>query len=305
MKKIISAFVVLSVISAVLAIPVAAKNDKTTKKPVTTSVQTKVKENRGLHLGQIKNGKIENSKFIVSTSTLAFRAAVQSALANYDKQVKGARQTLNKAIQQARNQYFGTGTTTPVAMSSAPTVATAAAANPAIVTGTSTVLSVLGNDDKGEANLKYTWSTIAKPDGAADPVFSVNSTNTAKTVTVTFSKPGNYQFLVVISDEDLFSVYSSVGVSVVPTIYRVQSSPQTVTVYTSSTYQLVATSTDQFGGQIASGFNWSILEGAVGGSINSSGLYTASTTTGTFHAIVTSNVYATKISSSTINVISP
>ena len=41
-----------------------------------------------------------------------------------------------------------------------PTVATAASANPAPVTSTTTNLSVLGADPSGEANLTYTWATF-------------------------------------------------------------------------------------------------------------------------------------------------
>ena len=40
----------------------------------------------------------------------------------------------------------------------APTVATAAAAAPGSVTGTSTTLRVIGADDGGAANLTYTWT---------------------------------------------------------------------------------------------------------------------------------------------------
>src|SRR5262249_3157154 len=44
-----------------------------------------------------------------------------------------------------------------------PTVATAAAATPNPVTGTTTNLSVLGADDGGEANLRYTWAVSSGP----------------------------------------------------------------------------------------------------------------------------------------------
>ena len=46
-----------------------------------------------------------------------------------------------------------------------PTVTTAASATPSTVTGTTTVLSVLGADDGGEANLTYTWAATV-PSGA-------------------------------------------------------------------------------------------------------------------------------------------
>ena len=85
----------------------------------------------------------------------------------------------------------------------APTVATAAAANPSTVTGPTTALSVLGadSDGGGEANLSYTWTVTAMPNGAATPIFSANGTNAAKNTAVTFAQSGNYSpFLVTITD---------------------------------------------------------------------------------------------------------
>ncbi|HAT10189.1 MAG TPA: hypothetical protein DCS97_06285, partial [Planctomycetes bacterium] len=74
----------------------------------------------------------------------------------------------------------------------APTVATAAAATPSPVTGTTATLSALGADDGGEAALTYTWATTGIPPAAVS--FSVNGTNAAKTTTATFSKAGSYSF---------------------------------------------------------------------------------------------------------------
>jgi hypothetical protein len=73
-----------------------------------------------------------------------------------------------------------------------PTIATAAAATPSPVVGTTAALSVLGADDAGESNLTYTWSVTGKPAGATDPTFSTNGTNAAKSVSATFGKAGSY-----------------------------------------------------------------------------------------------------------------
>src|SRR5262249_16641679 len=62
------------------------------------------------------------------------------------------------------------------------TVAQAAAASPTTVTGKTTSLSVLGADDGGEANLRYTWTSS----GPAAVTFSVNGSNAAKTTVATF-----------------------------------------------------------------------------------------------------------------------
>jgi hypothetical protein len=73
----------------------------------------------------------------------------------------------------------------------APTVATPASAAPSTVTGTTTNLSVLGADDGGEVNLKYTWSTVTVPNGATVPTFNANGTNASKNSTATFSQAGS------------------------------------------------------------------------------------------------------------------
>ena len=57
------------------------------------------------------------------------------------------------------------------------------------VTGTTTVLSVLGADDGGESNLTYTWSVTSKPSGASNPTFSLNGINAAKSTTNTIASP--------------------------------------------------------------------------------------------------------------------
>src|SRR5205823_3286874 len=102
-----------------------------------------------------------------------------------------------------------------VTLSVPPTVATPAAANPnPVVNANSTTLSVLGADDQGEANLKYTWSATTIPSGAAAPTFTANGTNAAKDNTATFYKSGSYQFQVTITDPSGLSVTSSVSVDV-------------------------------------------------------------------------------------------
>ena len=102
----------------------------------------------------------------------------------------------------------------------APTVATAAAASPSPVTGTTTNLSVLGADDGGEANLTYTWSFT----GPATVNFSANGTNAAKNTTATFTKTGTYNFLVTISNSVGGSVTSAVSVMVTPTVFNLNDS---------------------------------------------------------------------------------
>jgi hypothetical protein len=160
-----------------------------------------------------------------------------------------------------------------------PTVASAASASPAVVTGKTTNLSVLGADDGGESNLTYTWTATAKPTGASDPTFSANGTNAAKGVTATFSKAGSYTFQVTIRDSGGLTATSSVTVTVQQTLTSVVVSPGSVTVKPSSKTQFTATGYDQFAIALVQQptFTWT-LTGA--GSLSSKGLYTAPRRTG-------------------------
>src|SRR5262249_57344050 len=71
-----------------------------------------------------------------------------------------------------------------------------ASANP--VTGTTTNLSVQGNDAHGAASLTYTWSLLARPSGVAEPTASINGTNAARNTTVAFYRARAYTFQVLL-----------------------------------------------------------------------------------------------------------
>jgi hypothetical protein len=159
----------------------------------------------------------------------------------------------------------------------APTVATAASATPNPVTGTSTALSVLGNDDTGEAGLTYTWSTTGTP--PASVLFSNNGTNQAKNTQANFSKAGQYTLTATITDGNGATASSSVVVTVNQTFTTATVSPGTASVYINETQQFSAIAYDQFGNALASqpGFTWSV---SGGGTISSAGLFTAANATG-------------------------
>src|SRR5439155_18330026 len=106
----------------------------------------------------------------------------------------------------------------------APTIATPPSAIPNPVNNTQTTLSVVGADESGESILSYTWSTIAKPSGAADPTFSVNSSNAAKNSVATFFKAGSYTLQVAISD-GILTTNVTIGVTVSPTLTSITLSP--------------------------------------------------------------------------------
>jgi hypothetical protein len=188
-----------------------------------------------------------------------------------------------------------------------PTVATAAAASPSPVTGTTTALSVLGADYAGEAGLTYAWAATTVPSGAAAPTFSVNGTNGSKVTTATFTKAGVYTFVVTIADGAGLSVTSAVSVTVSQTLTAILVSPATVSLTGGATQQFVATASDQFGIALATQptFTWSVDTGGTG-TITSAGLYAAATSGGgtdTVRATVgaVSGTAAVTVSPSAIN----
>ena len=165
----------------------------------------------------------------------------------------------------------------------APTVATAAQATPSTVAGTTTMLTVLGADDHGEANLTYTWTATALPSGAPAPTFSVNGSNAAKTTTATFYAAGSYTFTATITDSGGLSVASSVNVTVNQTFTSILVTPGSASLRGGQTQQFAASARDQFGNAMSSqpSFAWS----ATLGTITAAGLYTAPSQDGT--AVVT------------------
>jgi carbonic anhydrase/acetyltransferase-like protein (isoleucine patch superfamily) len=164
-----------------------------------------------------------------------------------------------------------------------PSVATAAGASPAPVTGTTTTLSALGTETAGESNLTYTWSMTSGP---AAVVYSANGNNVAKSVTATFTKAGSYTFMVTMADPLGYSAASSVTITVNQTPTNVSvTPPMGTTLASGATKQFSATVTDQFGATITSPtLNWS----SPGGSVSGSGLFTAGSSGGTFNVTATS-----------------
>jgi hypothetical protein len=157
-----------------------------------------------------------------------------------------------------------------------PTVATAATASPNPVTAKTTALSVLGADDGGEANLTYTWATTGTPPGSVS--FSANATNAAKNTTATFGAAGSYSLQVAIRDATNATATSNVNVTVNQTLTTLSVSPSSASVQVGTTRQFSASASDQFGnGMTAPSLTWTVNGG---GSINTSGLFTAGTNSG-------------------------
>jgi hypothetical protein len=173
-----------------------------------------------------------------------------------------------------------------VPISFPPTVAMAAKADPNPVTGATTSLSVLGSDDGGEGNLTYTWTTTGTPPATVN--FSGNGTNNAKNTIATFAKAGIYTFQVIIRDQVNFTVTSNTTVTVNQSLISVTVSPAGTSVNTGATQLFTASTQDQFGSPFSTQpqFLWSV---SGGGTISSSGLFTAGNTAGGPYTVTASS----------------
>jgi hypothetical protein len=165
-----------------------------------------------------------------------------------------------------------------VTASNPPTVATAASAAPASGAVTTATLNVLGADDGGEPNLSYTWAATAVPSGGA-ATFSANGNNAAKRSVVTFTKAGSYTLRATITDAEGQAVTSSTSVNVTQGQTQVSVAPSSAAVPVHGTQQFTATAKDQFGAPMATQPTFTWMSGG-GGSISSSGLFTAGSTPG-------------------------
>jgi hypothetical protein len=148
-----------------------------------------------------------------------------------------------------------------------PTIVNPPSASPnPVTTGTTTTLSVLGNDDSGEAALTYTW--IA-PTGGWPLAFSANGTNAAKSTTVTFTGAGTYNLECVIADPGGLSTRAQVSVVVQQVVTGMAMSPASANILAGATRTFSANLIDQFGRTMFQGSPTWALSG--GGTFTSSG----------------------------------
>jgi hypothetical protein len=161
-----------------------------------------------------------------------------------------------------------TATSVPLTftINAAPTVAVSAGATPAVVTGTTSALSVLGADDQGESTLTYYWTG-----GNTYASFAPNGTNAAKNCIATFVGTGPHTLQVIIMDAKGLYTTSSVTVTVVETLTSLWVGG-TNGIEINSSEQFVASCLNQFGWSMPVTLTWST---SGGGTIDSSGLFTA------------------------------
>lgn len=150
-----------------------------------------------------------------------------------------------------------------------------------IVRSTSTNLSIGATDDAGEPTLTYTWAVTNSP---AHPVFfSPNASNGAKATTASFEGTGDYLLAVSVRDAQGLTTTGAVNVRVLQTASGLIVSPAATTLAVGATQTFGATMLDQFSVAMTSqpvSFTWSASGG--GGTINSGGLFTATTAGGPY-----------------------
>jgi regulation of enolase protein 1 (concanavalin A-like superfamily) len=181
---------------------------------------------------------------------------------------------IGMAVSSKNTSELGTVSFRNVTVSNAaPTVVTPAAASPVAVSGRTTNLSVLGADDHGEANLRYTWSATQMPEGVAAPTFSNNGTNLGKGSTATFFGAGTYVLRAAITDAAGLVATSLVTVDVTAVAAELVVTPANPVLWTGETVQFEARVVDQFGGVVngAPAVRWI----ASGGAIDAAGVFTA------------------------------
>lgn len=148
---------------------------------------------------------------------------------------------------------------------------------------TSVTLSVLGDDDTGEAGIRYDWSLLAGP---APVTFSRNGTNGAKDTVLTFTEIGVYDVQVMLTDIDGATVIAGARVNVNPALAQLGISPPAVSVHRGSQQAFSAAASDQFGAPYTRSTSWTwAVDG--GGTIDPTGVFTAATIGGPFTVTAT------------------
>ncbi|HSP41392.1 MAG TPA: MBG domain-containing protein, partial [Luteolibacter sp.] len=162
--------------------------------------------------------------------------------------------------------------------------------------GTSTTLSVAASDDGGAGGLTYTWNVS----GPAPVFVSPNASNSASVTTAEFEQTGDYIATVTVTDAQGLAVGSSVNLRVTQTASGLVVSPAVASLTVGQTQSFSAVINDQFGALLGSqppSFTWGA---SGGGTINSSGLFTATSAGGPF-AITASSGGFSDFASVTVN----
>jgi uncharacterized repeat protein (TIGR03803 family) len=148
----------------------------------------------------------------------------------------------------------------------------------------------------GSTNTAVTWAVNAI-NGGNSTIGTISGTGLYNAPAVV---PNPATVTVTATSQADTSVSASASVTITSaTTGGVTISPQTVSVPVSGVQTFVATVS---GGGIV---NWSVQEGAAGGTITNTGLYSAPTTTGTFHVVATNAANSSQTATAAVTVVSP
>ncbi|MBM3965487.1 MAG: hypothetical protein FJ308_10565, partial [Planctomycetes bacterium] len=191
-------------------------------------------------------------------------------------QLVGSSPVISGAVSKATNLVSSKVSATT---NQAPTiVAPLSLSTGAVVMNKNVSATILGADDYGERNLTYYWSVLRAPTNSTIN-FAINNTNMAKNNTLSFTRAGNYEVRVMVTDKGNMSTSTSLRFTVrsVATAVQLQTSDgRAVPLGTPITTSLTSLSfrmntLDQFGSVLSSSSNitWSMLNGPRGASIRS------------------------------------
>ncbi|WP_248358158.1 right-handed parallel beta-helix repeat-containing protein [Anaeromyxobacter oryzae] len=160
-----------------------------------------------------------------------------------------------------------------------------------------------------DENTQLQLAATVSGTGDSTVIWSVQEGATGGTVDATgkYTAPGatgTYHVVATSHADPTKSATSAVSVTAAPApapAVAVAVTPATASVLTGATVQLAAAVT----GSTDTAVTWSVQEGAAGGIVSASGLYTAPATAGTYHVVATSHADPTKTASSTITVTAP
>ena len=153
-----------------------------------------------------------------------------------------------------------------------------------IIRGEETTLTAVATDDGGAAGMIYTWA-CNKP-----VAFAENASNAASQTNVSFTIPGDHVITVTVRDAAGLETTGSVNVRVEQTASGLEIIPAVATVVFGGQFDFDARTFDQFGeSMIGSPVTWTA---GGGGSIDTTGLFTATAAGGPFAINASSGGFA-------------
>jgi hypothetical protein len=141
--------------------------------------------------------------------------------------------------------------------------------------------TIYASDSTSEV-LTYSWTVLHVPSGAKTPAFAPNNNNAAETVTARFYKDGGYVLQCKVSDPSGNFAYADVDVTVSQKARSFRIQPHKAQIPKDGTQQYTAVALDQFGHPMrtAQTLIYNVESGAASGSIDASGLFSATSVAG-------------------------